>query len=189
VPASQAELEIDDSFSLPSGVSTEDALRALASLPSWQLLSRANLEPGSSLLVTGDWPAVRVLECSKLLGCTWRASWGVKEGAAEEIRILAAEQPLTAVRSRKLPTRPDVVILTSVDALLLTGACSVCRDRGTIVIRTRREEPPFDFGLYPEVHRRGLALAFVEGLPRPDRDAAAQLEHLIDRERTERRRP
>ena len=185
LPASHSELEVEDSLSLPSDVSTADALRALEALPSWQLLSRAHLEPGSSLLVAGGWPARRVLESSKLLACAWRSSWGVNEGSAEEIRIPAAEQPLTAVRSKKLPARPDAVILTSVDLQLLTGACSVCRDRGTIVIRTRRKEPPLDFGFYPEVHRRGLELAFVEGRPRPDSEAAAQLRALISLERNE----
>jgi NADPH:quinone reductase-like Zn-dependent oxidoreductase len=187
-PQMPGELDVEASFALPSDVSTADALRVLEWLPSWELLCRARLEAGSTLLVAGAWPAGSVLELARMLGCAWRSEWGVTGGLAGAIRIPATEQPLAAVRSGRLPARPDAVILTSLNTERLNAGCSVCRDRGTIVIRTRSDEPTLDFGLYPEVHRRGLELAFVEGRPTPDAASAVQLQALIDFERHVRRR-
>ncbi len=160
-PSTERSLAVDRLAALPPTMPIEIARRTMAFWRAWRLAGRAGVELGSRVLVLGSGQlAFDVLRICGLCGCQWRAVSPADPRAEAELAIPERESLAGATDRGLLPAAPDVVVITDSADRLIGAATRLCRTNGTIVV-AGLDVPPFDFGFYPDVHRRGLRLLFA----------------------------
>jgi hypothetical protein len=124
------------------------------------------------LVAGAGWLARSVLALCAIRGCAWRAVAPASDETLGAEHLIPSALPFPeALRRGVLPARPDAVILTEASPDRYAQSTEVCRTGGTLVV-CGHGWPAFDFGFYPDVHKRGLQVLHADSWGGSDEQAS-----------------